>query len=393
LHPFATIQPEIWILLTQAGGDNDQCLAFGEALGRPTTIKRLDWPVADAVQDRAVLRALLADTPDAEQRRSALGLHAPWPRVVICCGRRSDRVAFWIKRQSGGRTRIVSVGRARLALSSYDLLVAPPHFPLPARANVVNLPLPMTRRRHGDDERNARARDAVVPVPKPWFTILLGGEVKQFAACERRLVEAARHALEAADRHRGSVVASTSRRTPPDLLGAIERVLDRPYIYRWSGSAGAENPYEILLRDSAALFVTADSASMILDCCASGTPTYVIEYPERLDLRARWRRALFQGFRRTVESCRGWGLGPFADRLDRAQDWMHARRVLRYPRDLRRFHASVYRLGFARPAADFDPAVLPRASTIANDLSEISGIRTAAARCLALSRAPLLAAE
>ena len=34
-----------------------------------------------------------------------------------------------------------------------------------------------------------RARDAVVPVPKPWFTILLGGEVKQFAACERRLVE------------------------------------------------------------------------------------------------------------------------------------------------------------------------------------------------------------
>jgi hypothetical protein len=72
--------------------------------------------------------------------------------------------------------------------------------------------------------------------------------------------------------------------------------------------------------------------------------------------------------------------------LDRVQDWLHARRILRYPRDLRRFHESVYGMGLARPADAFDPAILPRPHRAAGDLSEASGIREAAARALALSR-------
>jgi mitochondrial fission protein ELM1 len=374
-------------LLTQAPGDNDQCLALVEALDRPVTLIRFAWHVEDAAEDRAAARALLAETPQAAQRREAHGLHAPWPQMVICCGRRSDRIAFWIKRQSGGYTKVVSIGRARRPVAWYDLLVAPPQFFLPERSNVVSLSLPMARRRRdGGEAKDASAHGAHIPVPKPWFTILLGGEVKQFAASELRLIEVAQQAQAAARRHGGTVVISTSRRTPPVLIAAVERVLDRPYVYRWSGPGAADNPYEILLRHSAALFVTADSASMILDCCASGTPTYVIQYPERLYLRARWRRAVFRHLRRAVARCRDWGLGPAGDWLDRVQEWLHAQRIVRYPRDLRRFHESVYGMGLARPADAFDPAFLPPPHQPAGDLSEASGIREAAARALALSR-------
>jgi hypothetical protein len=58
-----TSQPTIWTLLTQAPGDNDQCLALVEALDYPTEFRRLDWSVVDAAEDRAILRELLADTP------------------------------------------------------------------------------------------------------------------------------------------------------------------------------------------------------------------------------------------------------------------------------------------------------------------------------------------
>ena len=52
----------------------------------------------------------------------------------------------------------------------------------------MHIPLPMARRQH---KRDTAVNRANVPVPKPWLTILLGGEVKQFAASERVLVEAA----------------------------------------------------------------------------------------------------------------------------------------------------------------------------------------------------------
>jgi hypothetical protein len=388
MNAFTSFQPAIWVLLTQAPGDNDQCLALAEALDRPAAIKRLDWPVASVAEDRAMTRRLLAETPEARQWRSDIGLRGPWPRLVICCGRRSDRLGFWIKRQSGGYTKVVSIGRARRPVASYDLLVAPPQFSLPERSNVVNLSLPMARQRA---PLGAIMPAPALSVPKPWFTIFLGGEVKQFAASEQALMQVARRAQEAADRHGGSVVVSTSRRTPPSLLAAVERVLDRPYIYRWSEKA-ADNPYDLLLRQSAVLFVTADSASMILDCCGSGTPTYVIEYPERLDLRRRWRRDLFRRIRRLIDLCHRWGFGRAGDKIDRTQDWLHEKGILRYPRDMRLFHAAVYDMGLARSSDDFDPAVLP-SRRIANDLAEASGIREAAARCRALSNPFAIAAE
>ena len=384
LDSASTSQPIIWTLLTQAPGDNGQCLALAEALDHPTEFRRLDWSVVDVAEDSAILRELLADTPEAEAWRDALDLCAPWPDLVICCGRRSDKVAFWIKRQSGGHTKIVSIGRARLSVALYDLLIAPPEFALPERANVVHIPLPMARQQ--ERKPDAAASRANVPVPKPWFAILLGGEVKQFASSERVLVEAARRAQAAAHRHGGSVVISTSRRTPRTLLAAVEGVLDRPYIYRWSAAGTAENPYQTLLLESAALFVTADSVSMVLDGCGSGTPTYVIEYPDRLDLTARLRRDLFRYTRKVITQLRNWGFAKASDALDDAQEWLHTRKILRYPRDLRRFHASVYKMGLAHPVSEFDPEVLPEPRRPGTDLTEVSGIRAVAARCLALVR-------
>jgi uncharacterized protein len=305
---------------------------------------------------------------------------------VICCGRRADRIGFWIKRQSGGHTKVVSIGRAHQPVARYDLLAAPPQYALPDRANIVRLPLPLARRRHDNtpSRGHATAGGNMVPAPKPWFTILLGGEVKEFVVSAVELERTARAAQEAADRHGGSVVVSTSRRTSPEMLAIVERVLKNPHIHRWSATNRDENPYEVLLEQSAALFVTADSASMMLDCAASGTPTFVVEYPERLDLRRRLRRDLYRFIRGAVERCRSWGLRRLGFWLDRTQEGLHASGILRYPRDLRQLNASIFDMALAKRIIDFDPARLPPRARIANDLTELSGIRQLAARCRAL---------
>jgi uncharacterized protein len=378
--------PDIWVLLTHAPGDNDQSLTLADALGAPSVTKHIDWPLTDPARDRAVVRDLLGDTEDGRQRRDAIGLRAPWPRIVICCGRRADRVGFWIKRQSGGHTKVVSIGRAHQPVARYDLLAAPPQYALPERANIMRLPLPLARRRQDSapSRGNAAAGGNMVPVPKPWFTILLGGEVKEFVVSKEELERTARAAQEAADRHGGSVVVSTSRRTSPEMLAIVERVLKNPYIHRWSAANRDENPYEVLLEQSAALFVTADSASMVLDCAASGTPTFVVEYPERLNLRRRLRRDLYRTIRNAVEGCRTWRLRSVGHWLDRAQEQLHAAGILRYPRDLRQLNASIFDMALAKRIVDFDPAKLPARAQVANDLAELSGLRQLAARCRAL---------
>ena len=68
--------PDTWVLLTHAPGDNDQSLALAEALGGPSVVKHLDWPLTDPERDRARVRALLADTAKARAQRAAIGLHA-----------------------------------------------------------------------------------------------------------------------------------------------------------------------------------------------------------------------------------------------------------------------------------------------------------------------------
>ena len=46
------------------------------------------------------------------------------PDLVITAGRRLSCVALWIKQASGGRTRIVLIGKPRGGAPEFDLVVA-----------------------------------------------------------------------------------------------------------------------------------------------------------------------------------------------------------------------------------------------------------------------------
>lgn len=391
--PLCSQPDSVWVLLTDATGDNNQCLALAEALEASFKLIRLDWIASDPAYDRSISKRLLADGPAAQEKRDALGLHAPWPKIVIGCGRRADRVGFWIKAQSDGKTKYIGSGRASGRLDQYDLLVGTPQFALPSRPNIVPLRMPLvpSRKRKALQRPIPGTADGevidLVPASKPWFSILLGGSVKEFETSEQTLTSLARCAQAAADHFDGTVVVSSSRRTPAEALAVVERALDRrAYIYRWSTAGSGRNPYATLLEQSSALFVTGDSASMIAEACSSGTPTYIVEYPERRDFRGRWRRKLFLGFRTVIASLEVRSLPRLARRIDLAQEWLHNAKILRYPRDVRRLHASAYDMGLARPLIAFDPKTMPLRDDDRCVLSTRDDLHHLVARCHALLR-------
>ena len=101
-----TKQPLVWVLLGQKAGDNNQVLALAEQLPWPFQCKNFDYRPFEIVTNR-----LLGVTLAGVDRKRSSELSAPWPDLVITAGRRNEPVARWIKRQSGGKTRLVHMGR------------------------------------------------------------------------------------------------------------------------------------------------------------------------------------------------------------------------------------------------------------------------------------------
>lgn len=382
--------PRIWVLLSQKPGDNNQCIALADAIGLPYAIKRLDWP-AHRTEEKTLSGELLADTVEAANRRQRVGLAEPWPHAIICCGRRTERFALWIRAQ--GESKIFKIGRASRPLRSYDLLIATPQFPVPPGHNVVKLGLPPTLGTAGNASvlPNKASHDAALAsFPKPWFAILLGGEVKQFRPATRALKAAACKIQEAADLSGGSVVISTSRRTPPEMLSAVLGGLTRPpYVYSWSAERAAENPYATLLGNAAAVVITADSISMTMDALAFGTPTFVLELPKRFNLRRQWDRHVFNMLMGAASWSTQHEKQRMSQRLYDFISWAHDRKIARLPKDISRAHASLYATGLVQPLSDFDPSAVALQSGVKQPAGLSAELEDVAARCRDLLDAPL----
>lgn len=199
-------------------------------------------------------------------------LTPPWPDLVLLAGYRSVSVARWIKRQSGGRTRLVTIGRPRAPLRVFDLVITTAQYGLPARENVLHNTLTLNR---FDPVRLKQAAAAwqenLAHLPRPWTALLVGGDTRRHtvdADWARQLAETVR-----ARRARvgGSLLVTTSPRTPAAVADVLQAQLPEPmHFFRWR--ADADNPYPAYLALADAFIVTGDSASMLSEACWTQKP-------------------------------------------------------------------------------------------------------------------------
>ncbi|MGD9507857.1 MAG: ELM1/GtrOC1 family putative glycosyltransferase, partial [Geminicoccaceae bacterium] len=232
--------PRIWLLIGDKLGDNAQARAVVEALGWPYEVRQV-FPKPEWVLGKPRFESGLGHL-DAE--RSAR-LEPPWPDLIVTIGRRPSMAALWVQDRSGGRSRIVLLGRPKRWAERFALIVAPSQFKIPQRENLVQLDLPLLR----VDARAVAAaaeiwRPRLADLPRPLTAVLVGGQTKPYrfdAHVARRLI-AELERLRARDG--GTLYLTTSRRTPPEVVAALER--ERPpgaVLHRWSAEGGADNPY------------------------------------------------------------------------------------------------------------------------------------------------------
>lgn len=263
-------KPKIWVLLGARAGDNAQALELAQRLGgtverKPLRFNRLsDLP-------NFVLGAGFKTLTDVA------ALSAPWPDVVIATGRRAAPVSLAIKAASGQRSVAVHLGRPRMRLGRFDLVLSTPQYGLPPAPNVMKLLFPFAQAKAVLDDLKSSFASEWSHLPHPWIAGVIGAgkfplrfgteELDGFAAALDRLAKDLG----------GSVILMDS---PRSAAGAIQRVAGRVTSPHWMWTRGiGDNPYQAALALSDQFAVTSDSVSMVSEMVQTGKPVHVFHLP------------------------------------------------------------------------------------------------------------------
>jgi mitochondrial fission protein ELM1 len=344
-EPVSKLEPTplVWLILGDRMGDNAQVLALGKKLGWPFVTKQMVWDHECDIQPRDQGISLIGvDIAHSDQ------LAPPWPDIIVAVGQRSVPVSRWIAKQSGGRTMNIRLGRPRIEFAAFDLIVTTPQYGLPSAPNLRELLLPIALR---DDDRIAAAvarwQPALSQLPRPWTAVLVGGETQKLrlSGMVAKNLVASLNAYRRANG--GTLLVTTSPRTPEDVSDALAQSLDGPnFMFRWQ--AGAENPYLAFLALADAIVITNDSISMIAESANFAKPIYLYELPAKRPTRPHsiaaycFRLLLNRRQRRLAQS-------QPADILDMLFDFLTRHGKIRPRRNTLPLQRRLYESGVVRP--------------------------------------------
>ncbi|MDH5824927.1 mitochondrial fission ELM1 family protein [Luteimonas sp. RD2P54] len=272
---------QCWTLTDGHAGNARQASALAAALG----LAARDWLLEPRPPWGWAAPRLLPGSEHAFGAGFARAQAAP-PALAIGCGRQGA-LATRLLRAAGART--VQILDPRLDPAHWDLVVVPEHDALRG-ANVVTL---LGSLHPVDDAWLTAARTAfpaLAELPRPRTALLLGGSSRH-ARFDRLAFEALASMLRTAlAQDGGSVLATTSRRTPRDLCESLRRHYAgsggvAPGAI-WTGPDDGPNPYPGLLAWADRIVCSPDSVNMISEACATHVPVFVFD-PARVAGRPR----------------------------------------------------------------------------------------------------------
>lgn len=326
--PDAAAAPaSVWVLASPRAGERTQLMALAEGLGLPFEVKTVVHRPLGLLPGLAGI-----ESPAGIDQERSDPLTGPWPDLVLLAHHSNEAVARWIRRMSGGRTRLVLIGRSWLPARLFDLVVTTPQYGLPASANVLHNALPL---HPVSAERLAMAaqlwRPRLAHLPGPFVTVLVGGSSGPYRFDALAAARLGREASALARRLGGSVLVTTSARTSAAAAEALVEAIDAPaYVHRWA-PGGGDNPYFGFIGLADRLVVTGDSISMIAEACATGKPVQLFDFGAggALAMREGTRQAPEPLLRRAAAWVYAGYLALPRGRFNRARDLRVVHRTLR----------------------------------------------------------------
>ncbi len=283
----------VWVLADHLVGSVNQSTAVAERLGPPFDVKRLVYKTSFRLESTLRHWRVAGPSLAGIDRVASSPLDAPWPDVVIACGRRTALVALWIKKQSRQKTFCVQVMDPGPIRSHLDLVALLGHDQAVDRGNTMRIlgaPHRVTAERLAEEAECWRAN--VARLPSPWITVLVGGDSGSRTFTAERGEALADSLLDFAGRAGGTLLVTTSRRTPDAGRRALAaRIGDPHQVFLWE--PGRPNPYFGYLGLADMVVATGDSVSMCTEATATCKPLYLYAPADfTRDIHARFHASL-----------------------------------------------------------------------------------------------------
>lgn len=259
---------KIWVLTDGKAGDMVQALGVTEALGIVPEIRQVAprkpwvWLMPKGPID-----------PKEDYLRDGSPIAQPFPDLVIATGRRTVPYLRRVRSLSPN-TFTVFLKDPRTGAGTADFIWVPEHDTLRGENVLVTLTSP---HRCGTEPLQKARENVANLLPNLQgirIVVVLGGNSINHKWTNQSITEFVQK-LNRFKKHSACFFVTPSRRTPPELLQAVQDMLTYTPHYIWDGSG--ENPYLAMLATADHIVVTADSVNMIGEALTTGKPVYVFE--------------------------------------------------------------------------------------------------------------------
>ena len=265
-------QASCWIVTDGSAGMEIQCSGLAEALGLDFAVKRIATK-----RPWRWLPPKLWLNPLDHLDKSGDSLEAPWPDVLITCGRQSIPANLAIKKANGDKTFTIHIQSPNCDAASFDLVIVPEHDKLRGPNVLVCLGALSQITPKKLKEAGEKFKPVTDRLPSPVVTVLIGGSNRCYEMTEEVVRDLARK-LKTLHQETGcSFLITTSRRTGAENEKILKSALENVPHQLWTGEG--ENPYFGYLSLSDALIVTGDSVNMVCEACSMGKPVHIYELP------------------------------------------------------------------------------------------------------------------
>jgi mitochondrial fission protein ELM1 len=318
-----------WIISDGKAGHEALCRGVAEALGLVIEWKR--------VAPTGLWKTLAPWAPVAPRERfgePGTLFAPPWPAIAFAAGRTTTPYIRALKKKAGLKTYTVVMMDPKTGAGTADLFWVPEHDKRRG-PNVITTPTaphPLSPARLAEIRSQPVA--AISALKHPRVAVLVGGPNERYRYPQPVIEHLAALVRSLADLGAGLMI-TTSRRTPEDLIAAIETAVQGTGAIVWKGDG--PNPYPQFLAHADAFLVTADSVNMAGEAAATGKPIYIFEPPGGADkFTAFHKRLRDQGVTRAApdrfETLGTWSYEPLyaadiiADEIERR--WQRRRTML-----------------------------------------------------------------
>ncbi|OUR79426.1 hypothetical protein A9Q83_03190 [Alphaproteobacteria bacterium 46_93_T64] len=259
-----------WVVTDGSAGMENQCIGLAETMGFDPTIKRIQTK-----KPWKWLPPYLWINPLSQLLGAGDNLNAPWPDLLITCGRQAIPMSVAIKRASAGKTFTVHIQTPNTNATNFDLVVVPDHDKLRGK-NVLVSHGSLTRITNEKLKAEARKFEKdLKDITAPVVTVLVGGSNRCYDITPQVMRDLCQKLKDLHDQSSCFFLVTTSRRTGAENENILKEALrELPHIL-WSG--GENNPYFAFLDKADHVIVTADSVNMVCEACTAGKQVLIYE--------------------------------------------------------------------------------------------------------------------